>query len=235
MLLDAKDVVAGYGSSQVLRGVSLTVEQGEIVTILGANGAGKTTLVKAIISLVKVLDGRIEFGGERIDGLPCYEIIKRGISVCPEGGQCFPDMSVSKNLFMGAVLLKDKSRTESTLNSVIKLFPVLAKRKTQKAGSLSGGERQMLAIGRALMGRPKLVIMDEPSMGLAPLVVNEIFEIIGSLRDHGVTILLVEQNASKSLKIADRGYVMSVGKIPISGTTKELSKDDHVKKTYLGM
>ena len=235
MLLNVRDVVAGYGSFQALRKVSLCVEKGEIVTLLGANGAGKTTLVKTIVSLVKTSGGEIELAGERIDYLPSYEVIKRGISVCPEGGGCFPEMSVMKNLMMGALLLKDRSIMASEYDRVKQLFPILERRKTQKAGALSGGERQMLAIGRALMGRPKLLLMDEPSLGLAPLVIRSIFEVIAKLPDQGLTILLIEQDALKSLKISDRGYVMELGKITVSGTSSALSEDDRVKKAYLGM
>ncbi len=235
MLLEVKDLVAGYGSFQALRKVSLNVEQGEAVAILGANGAGKTTLVKAIVSLVKALQGKIEFAGERIDLLPSYEVVKRGISICPEGGGCFPEMSVLKNLMVGALLLKDRSIVAGEYERVIRLFPILDRRKGQKAGFLSGGERQMLAIGRALMGRPKLLLMDEPSLGLAPLVIKSIFESIAKLPNQGLTILLIEQDASKSLKIADRGYVMELGKITVAGTCQTLREDERVKKAYLGM
>lgn len=235
MLLEIKNLVAGYGQFQALREVSLNVKQGEIVTLLGANGSGKTTLVKTIASLVKASKGEIIFNGERIDQLPSYEVFKKGISICPEGGGCFPDMSVLKNLIMGTLLMKDRSSMEKEHEQVIELFPILEKRKTQKAGSLSGGERQMLAIGRALMGRPKLLVLDEPSLGLAPLIIKSIFEAIGKLRERGLTILLIEQNASKSLTVADRGYVMELGRILISGASKVLIEDPQVKKAYLGM
>jgi branched-chain amino acid transport system ATP-binding protein len=235
MLLEIKNLVAGYGRFQALREVSLDVEQGEVVTLLGANGAGKTTLVRAMASLIKTSKGEILFNGERITHLPSYEVFKRGISICPEGGGCFPYMTVHKNLMMGTLLIKDSSSIEKEYEQVIELFPVLEKRKTQKAGSLSGGERQMLAIGRALMSRPKLLVLDEPSLGLAPLVIKSIFEVIGKLRDTGLTILLIEQNASKSLKVADRGYVLELGRILISGNSHVLIEDPKVKKAYLGM
>jgi branched-chain amino acid transport system ATP-binding protein len=235
MRLNVTDLVAGYGGFQALRKLSLGVRGGEGVTILGANGAGKTTLVKAIVGLIKPQSGVIEFDGQRIDKLPSNEIIKRGISVCPEGGGSFPDMSVMKNLIIGTIFLKDRFLIKSAYNRVVNLFPELETRKAQKAGSLSGGERQMLAIGRALMGMPRLLLMDEPSLGLAPMVVSNIFKTIRVLRSEGLTIMLVEQNASKSLEIADRGYVMELGRITISGTSEELRCHELVKKAYLGV
>jgi branched-chain amino acid transport system ATP-binding protein len=235
MLLEIKNLVASYGKFQALREVSLNVQKGEIVTILGANGAGKTTLVRSIASLVKVPKGEIIFNGEQITRLPSYEIFKRGISICPEGGGCFPDMTVEKNLTIGSLLIKDSSSIEKEYKQVIEMFPILEKRKMQKAGSLSGGERQMLAIGRALMARPELLILDEPSLGLAPLVIKSIFEVIEELQKKGLTILLIEQNALKSLKVADRGYVLELGKILIDGNSNVLIEDPTVKKAYLGM
>ena len=235
MLLRVRNLVAGYGSYEALRKLSLEVAEAEAVTILGANGAGKTTLVKAIVGLLKPKAGLIEFQDKRIDRLPSYEVFKKGISICPEGGSCFPEMSVLKNLMIGALSLKDRTVVKDAYDRVASLFPILESRRTQKAGFLSGGERQMLAIGRALMGTPKMLLMDEPSLGLAPLVINDIFQAIVKLRAQGLTILLVEQNASKSLKIADRGYVMELGKITISGTSKELSDDERVKEAYLGL
>lgn len=235
MLLEIKNLIASYGKFQALREVSLNVQKGEIVTILGANGAGKTTLVRSIASLVKVPKGEIIFNGEQITRLPSYEIFKRGISICPEGGGCFPDMTVHKNLTIGSLLIKDSSSIEKEYKQVIEMFPILEKRKMQKAGSLSGGERQMLAIGRALMARPELLILDEPSLGLAPLVIKSIFEVIEELQKKGLTILLIEQNALKSLKVADRGYVLELGKILIDGNSNVLIEDPTVKKAYLGM
>lgn len=235
MLLSVRELIAGYGGFQALRMVSLGLEEGEDVTILGANGAGKTTLIKAIVGLIKPQSGTIEFDGNRIDQLPSYEIIKKGICVCPEGGGCFPEMSVIKNLTMGTILLADRSLIKSAYDRVVNLFPQLESRKRQKAGSLSGGERQMLAIGRALMGMPRVLLMDEPSLGLAPMVINNIFRTIGMLHSEGLTIMLVEQNASKSLEIADRGYIMELGKITISGTGDELRCNELVRKAYLGM
>ncbi|MGB9628232.1 MAG: ABC transporter ATP-binding protein [Thermodesulfobacteriota bacterium] len=235
MLLKIKEIVAGYGPFQALRNLSLGLEAGEGVAILGANGAGKTTLVKAIIGLIKLQSGEIEFNGERIDKLPSNEIIKRGISISPEGGGCFPEMSIMKNLMMGAIFLKDKLMVKSAYDRVVTLFPKLETRKTQKAGSLSGGERQMLAIGRALMGKPKVLLMDEPSLGLAPMVVNNIFDTIRVLRSEGLTIMLIEQNAAKSLEITDRGYVIELGRIVLSGTNEELKSHEIVKRAYLGV
>jgi branched-chain amino acid transport system ATP-binding protein len=235
MLLSVRELIAGYGGFQALRMVSLGLKEGEGVTILGANGAGKTTLIKAIVGLIKPQSGTIEFDGNRIDQLPSYEIIKKGICVCPEGGGCFPEMSVIKNLTMGTILLADRSLIKSAYDRVVNLFPQLESRKRQKAGSLSGGERQMLAIGRALMGMPRVLLMDEPSLGLAPMVINNIFRTIGMLHSEGLTIMLVEQNASKSLEIADRGYIMELGKITISGTGDELRCNELVRKAYFGM
>jgi branched-chain amino acid transport system ATP-binding protein len=235
MLLSVRELVAGYGGFQALRMVSLGLEEGEGITILGANGAGKTTLIKTIVGLIRPQSGVVEFEGNRIDQLPSYEIIKKGICVCPEGGGCFPEMSVMKNLTMGTILLADRSLTKDAYDRVINLFPQLESRKSQKAGSLSGGERQMLAIGRALMGVPRVLLMDEPSLGLAPMIINSIFRTIGMLRSEGLTIMLVEQNASKSLEIADRGYIMELGKIIIYGTSDELRCNELVKKAYWGM
>jgi len=235
MLLNVSNIVAGYGSFKALRNVSVNVEEKETIAILGANGAGKTTLIKTVLGLVKVQDGIIKFEGDRIDRLTSTDVVKRGISLCPEGGGCFPEMSVLKNLMLGAIFLKEQSVISDAYKRIMRLFPVLKDREEQKAGSLSGGERQMLAIGRALMARPHLLLLDEPSLGLAPLVCNKIFETISRLRDQGLAIMLVEQNASKSLQVADRGYVIELGEIMISGNTKELREDERVKKAYLGM
>jgi branched-chain amino acid transport system ATP-binding protein len=235
MLLEIWNLVAEYGSFQALREVSLGVDEKEVVTILGANGAGKTTLVKVVVGLVKSKKGRIQFMGDRIDQLSSSQIIPRGIAISPQGGGCFPDMSVMKNLLMGLITSKEKAEVNHLFRGVTDLFPVLEERKNQKAGSLSGGERQMLAIGRALMGSPRLLILDEPSLGLAPLVINSIFGTIERLKGQGLTILLVEQNASKSLKIADRGYVMELGRISIAGTSAELQQDERVKNAYMGL
>jgi branched-chain amino acid transport system ATP-binding protein len=185
--------------------------------------------------LVKVRKGEIFFTGTRIDGLPSYEIIKQGIAVCPEGGGCFAEMTVYKNLLMGALFIKDQAVVEEGFKKVAELFPVLEKRRNQKAGTLSGGERQMLAIGRALMGNPKLLLLDEPSLGLAPIVINDIYQAIERLRHRGLSILLIEQNASKSLKLADRGYVLELGKIVLTGSGEELGRNEQVKKAYFGI
>jgi len=235
MLLSVNKIVSGYGTFNAVRDVSIEIAESEVVVLLGANGAGKTTLVKTIMGLVKAKEGTIEFDGERIEHLPSYEVFKRSISLCLEGGGCFPEMSVYKNLLIGALFQKDRSKVQSSHERVINYFPVLEQRREQKAGSLSGGERQMLAIGRALMSEPKLLILDEPSLGLAPLIINDIYESIKTLKAQGLSIFLVEQNASKSLKVGDRGYVMELGEITITGTSEEISANEKVKEAYFGM
>ena len=235
MLLNVNNIVVKYGSFKALKKVSMHLEEHEMVAILGANGAGKTTLIKSIIGLLKVLDGSIEFDGERIDRLNTTDIIKKHISVCPEGAGCFPEISVLKNLMLGSIFIKGKSVISDTYEKVIRLFPILEQRREQKAGSLSGGERQMLAIGRALMARPSLLLLDEPSLGLAPIVIDSIFETINSLRDQGLAILLIEQNAAKSLQLSDRAYVLELGEVKISGSSEELREDEQIKKAYLGI
>ncbi|HUT42930.1 MAG TPA: ABC transporter ATP-binding protein [Desulfobacterales bacterium] len=235
MLLNISDIVAGYGSFKALRKVSVTVKEHETVTILGANGAGKTTLIKSILGLVKIQEGSIEFNGERIDPLTTTDIVKKGIALCPEGGGCFPEMSVIKNLMLGSIYNKDKNAVSEAYKKVVTLFPLLEARREQKAGSLSGGERQMLAIGRALMSTPRLLLLDEPSLGLAPIVINSIFEAINRLRDEGQSIMLVEQNAAKSLLVADRAYIIELGEVIISGDSETLREDDRIKKAYLGI
>jgi len=235
MLLKINNVVAGYGSFKALRKVSLAIKEHETVTILGANGAGKTTLVKSVIGIVKILEGSIEFDGMRIDRLTTPEIVKKGIALCPEGGDCFPEMSVMKNLMLGSIFIKDKSIIAEGFERIFKLFPILRDRAAQKAGLLSGGERQMLAIGRALMARPRLLLLDEPSMGLAPLVIDLIFQTISSLRDEGQAVMLIEQNAAKSLQVANRAYVIELGEVKISGGSEELKEDERVKQAYLGI
>ena len=217
MGLSVRELIAGYGAFQALRMVSLDVEEGEGVTILGANGAGKTTLVKTIVGLIKPQSGVIEFDGHRIERLPSYQVIKKGICVCPEGGGCFPEMSVMKNLMMGTVLLADRLFIKNAYDRVVNLFPQLESRKTQKAGSLSGGERQMLAIGRALMGMPRVLLMDEPSLGLAPMVISNIFKTIGTLHSEGLTIMLVEQNAKNHWKLLTEGTSWNWERLPFLG------------------
>lgn len=232
-MLLLNDLNVFYGSFASLKNVSLNIKERETVCILGANGAGKTTLIKAICGIIKPYSGSIEFNGERIEKLPSGEIIEKGICVCPEGAGCFPTMTVEINLMLGAFTRHDNALIQKDYKKIIDLFPILGKRKNQLAGSLSGGERQMLAIGRALMGNPKLLMFDEPSLGLAPLIVKSIYKTLELLKKDEATILLVEQNAAKSLKLSDRGYVMELGQIIISGTSKELLENENVKSAYI--
>jgi len=223
-----------YGVIQALKQVSLEVNAGEIVALIGANGAGKTTLLHAISGLVKKSEGDIEFLDHSLGKATSRVIVSKGITQVPEGRRIFPDMSVTENLLMGAYLRKDKKGIEEDILKVFERFPRLEERKKQLAGTLSGGEQQMLAMGRALMARPKLLLLDEPSMGLSPLLVKEIFSIITEINQQGTTVLLVEQNARMALQIADRAYVMENGNIVLSGTGKELAAADEIKKAYLG-
>jgi branched-chain amino acid transport system ATP-binding protein len=234
-MLNVKKVSASYGKVRVLREVSFKVKKKEIVALLGANGAGKTTMLKTISGLMRPTSGIVEFLGTRIDGiLPCH-IVKRGISQVPEGGKPFPDMSVHENLEMGAYGDATWKLRKETFEHVYKTFPILRERAGQLARTLSGGERQMLAMGRSLMARPRLCMFDEPSYGLAPLLVQELFKFIEALREQGVTILLVEQNTRHALEIADRAYVLEDGRIVLEGNSAELLHNDHVKKAYLGL
>jgi branched-chain amino acid transport system ATP-binding protein len=235
MLLEIKNLTAQYKAFEALRDINLEIAEGECVTILGANGAGKTTLARALLSTVKITKGEIGFEGARIDGLKNYDIVKRGIAICPEGGSCFPELTVQKNLMLGSILLESKLLIENCYEKVKGLFPILEERKNQTAGLLSGGERKMLAIGRSLMSNPKLLVLDEPSLGIAPKVVSQIFKTISMLRDSGLAILLIEQNAARSLSVAQRGYVLELGKIIISGPSSDLVTNDAVKSAYLGM
>ena len=233
-LLKVENVAASYGSIVALKSVSLEVYEGEIVTIVGANGAGKTTLLSCISGLMPY-KGSIAFKGEKLGGkIDSAGIVERGVIQVPEGRQIFSDMTVHENLLMGAYSRKKGDNIQPELDEVYELFPRLAERRDQKGGSLSGGEQQMLAMGRALMSKPKLIVMDEPSMGLSTIFVNEIFDIIKEVRKTGTTVLLVEQNAKKALEIADRAYVLETGKILLSGDAKELMNDDAVKKAYRG-
>jgi branched-chain amino acid transport system ATP-binding protein len=234
-LLDVQEIDVFYGDAQALYGVSLTVNGGEIVTLLGANGAGKSTTLRSVSGLLQPRGGHILFGGDRLDEVPAYELIGRGIAHVPEGRRIFPGMTVLENLNMGAyhpAVWQDRARR---LADVVELFPILGERREQLAGTLSGGEQQMLAIGRALMAEPRLLMLDEPSLGLAPRLVGYIFQVIGEIRDQGVTILLVEQNASMALRIADRGYVLETGRVALSGTGEELIDNQHVRQAYLGL
>lgn len=233
-MLEIKNLNVHYGVIQALKGISFTVNEGEIVTLIGANGAGKTTTLRTISGLIKPTDGSIMYKGDDITKLSAPKRVVRGISHAPEGRRIFPAMSVLENLELGAFLRKDRAEIQKDINSVYERFPILGDRRKQRAGTLSGGEQQMLAIGRALMSNPSILLLDEPSMGLAPLLVKEIFNIIKEINDAGTTVLLVEQNASMALSIANRAYVIETGTIGISGTGEELSKSDEIKKAYLG-
>ncbi len=233
-LLTVEGIEAYYGSIQALKGLSFTVPQGSIVTLLGANGAGKSTTLKCISGLVSPTRGTVAFRGRRIDGLPSEEIVRLGISHVPEGRELFPELTVLENLKMGAYTRTDKRKIQHALDQLYAHFPLLAERRSQLAGTLSGGEQQMLAIGRALMAEPALMLLDEPSLGLAPMLVEEIFHIIREIHESGTTVLLVEQNANQALSIADYGYVLETGTISLAGDSRQLLKDDHVRRSYLG-
>lgn len=233
-MLEIKDLHVSYGAIKALTGVSLSVKDGELVTLIGANGAGKTTTLHTISGLLKANSGSIYMDGRDIQKMPAHEIISLGMAHVPEGRHVFAQMTVLENLYMGAYIIKDKSKVEENLECVFAHFPRLKERSRQLAGTLSGGEQQMLATGRALMTNPKILLMDEPSMGLSPLLVSEIFSIIKELQKAGITILLVEQNAKMALSIADRAYVLENGKITISGQAAEMLNDERVKKAYLG-
>ena len=233
-LLKINDLKVRYGNIRALKGISLEVNEGEIVTLIGSNGAGKSTTMNTISGIVRANEGTVEFQGENITKLGSDQVVKRGIILSPEGRQVFPFMSVAENLAMGAITCDDKELTKKNFEFVYDLFPILKERQKQAAGTLSGGEQQMLAMSRALMSHPKLMMLDEPSMGLAPILVDQIFEIIKELHRNGTTILLVEQNARKALQIADRAYVLETGNITLTGTGAELASSDAVKKAYLG-
>jgi branched-chain amino acid transport system ATP-binding protein len=233
-LLVIEDLRAGYGRIDVLHGISLAVPEGQIVTIIGANGAGKTTTLLAISGIVRPRQGRIVFAGQPIERLRPFEIVQAGISQSPEGRKIFPRMSVLENLQMGAYTRNDKAGIHRDIDHAYELFPVLKERQQQLGGTLSGGEQQMLAVARALMARPKLLLLDEPSLGLAPLIVLKIFEVVRRLNAEGIAVLLVEQNARQALKLAHRGYVLETGAITISGTGQELLHDERVQDAYLG-
>ena len=234
VILELENVHTYYGAIQALRGITLDVREGEIVTLLGANGAGKSTTLRSINGLNHPRRGRIVFRGDDITQVPPHDIVSRGISQSPEGRKLFPRMTVLENLEMGAFQRKDRSDLKGDMDRVFALFPRLAERKTQKAGTLSGGEQQMCAIGRALMARPKLLMLDEPSMGLAPIFVEKVFETIVEINEQGTPILLVEQNALMALEVADRGYVLETGAIVLADDAKALRENEQVRKTYLG-
>lgn len=231
-MLKVTDLSVNYGHVEALRGVSIRVEKGQIVSIIGANGAGKSTLLRTISGLVKPLSGTVEFMGERLPD-KAHKIVAKGIVQVPEGRKTFSGLTIRDNLLVGGYLFKGKE-LERDLEEQYKLFPILEERKNQFAGTLSGGEQQMLAVARGLMSRPKILLLDEPSMGLAPIIVNQIYELIARIRDSGITVLLVEQNARKALGICDFAYVLENGKINLSGTGEELLRSDEVRKAYLG-
>ena len=233
-MLKVDDINVYYGNIRALNGMSLEVNEGEIVTLIGANGAGKSTLLKTISGLLKPKMGKILYNDQSIGGKPVQSIVKMGISHVPEGRRVFANMSIEENLQLGAYLRKDKNGIKQDMNKVYELFPRLLERKKQLSGTLSGGEQQMLAMGRALMAKPQLLLLDEPSMGLAPILVKQIFTIIEEINKTGTTILLVEQNANLALSIADRGYVVETGRIVLSGTAEELNASEEIKNAYLG-
>ncbi|WP_227763436.1 ABC transporter ATP-binding protein [Zhaonella formicivorans] len=233
-MLKIENVDVYYGAIHALKGLSLEVNSGEIVTLIGANGAGKSTTLKTISGLIRPKKGEIFFEGQKITSAPAQEIVKKGISQVPEGRRVFANLTVLENLELGAYLRTDKAGIKDTLDKVFAKFPRLKERIGQRAGTLSGGEQQMLAMGRALMSRPKLLLLDEPSMGLAPILVKEIFSIIKEINEAGTTILLVEQNAHMALSIANRAYVLETGRIVASGPAKELAESEQIKKAYLG-
>ena len=233
-MLELADVHAYYGNIRALRGVSLSVAPGEIVTLIGTNGAGKTTTLRTILGTVRPHRGTVSFNGHRLDTLTTNRIVRLGIAQSPEGRRIFPRMTVLENLELGAFVRPDREAIAPDLERVFTLFPRLRERATQKGGTLSGGEQQMLAIGRALMGKPRLLLLDEPSMGLAPLIVKQIFDIVSEINGEGVTVLLVEQNAAQALALANRGYVLETGEIVLQGTGSELLADDRVRAAYLG-
>jgi branched-chain amino acid transport system ATP-binding protein len=232
-LLEVDGIHAHYGSIEALKGVSLTVDEGEVVTLIGSNGAGKSTTLRSISGLTPASTGTITFGGEQITRVPAHEIVSRGIALVPEGRHCFPRMTVRENLDLGAFRRRGPTLGED-LERVFELFPRLQERERQKAGTMSGGEQQMLAIGRALMARPKLLMLDEPSMGIAPILVQRIYETIKEINRQGMTILLVEQNANYALELAARGYVLETGQVALADSSEQLRVDPQVQRAYLG-
>ena len=235
MLLEVNNLNAGYGFLQILRDVSLTVDTGEYVCLVGPNGAGKSTTLKTIAGLIKPMSGEIRFRGEKISGLPGNRVSRKGIAFVSEEMNLFVNMTVQENLNMGAYTIKDKKRIRERLDTIFALFPRLVERKNQLAGTMSGGERKMLAIARGLMSDPSLLLIDEPSFGLAPILTDSVFESLDTLKNHGVTIMLVEQNVTKTLAVTDRGYVLENGRIGLQGASKDLACDAHVRKVFLGV
>jgi branched-chain amino acid transport system ATP-binding protein len=234
-LLEIDDLSVRYGALVAVRDVSLRVEAGEIVTVIGANGAGKSSLLGAVAGLVPPARGRIAFDGREVTGLPAERIVRLGIALSPEGRRVFPGLTVADNLRLGAASRRDREGIAADRRHVLELFPLLEERLWQAAGTLSGGQQQMLAIGRALMSRPRLLLLDEPSLGLAPIIVERIFELIRLLREQGTTILLVEQNVHRALDLADRAYVLSTGRVDVSGTAAEVRSSNDVERAYLGV
>lgn len=233
-MLEIKDLEVYYGMIKAIKGVSFEVNEGEVIALIGANGAGKTTILHTITGLLEAKKGSVSFDGKDITKVPAHKIVSMGMAHVPEGRRVFANLSVLQNLKMGAYTRKDKNEIEETLKTVYKRFPRLEERKNQLAGTLSGGEQQMLAMGRALMSHPRIILMDEPSMGLSPIFVNEIFDIIKEVSSSGTTVLLVEQNAKKALSISDRAYVLETGNIVLEGKAEELLNNDSIKKAYLG-
>jgi branched-chain amino acid transport system ATP-binding protein len=234
-MLELRDIDAGYGPTSILHGVSLSVETGEVVTIVGGNGAGKTTTLRTIAGLIKPTRGSILFEGEDITGLSAHEVVERGITLIPEGRQLFPDMTVKENLLMGAYRKAARSTQSDTLEEVMDLFPRIRERLDQRASSLSGGEQQMVAIARGMMAKPKLLMFDEPSLGLAPIVVSQVFDVIAQIEATGATVLIVEQNVFHTLKAAHRGYVLENGEVVLTDSADALLTNDHVRQAYLGI
>lgn len=233
-MLEVKDLEVYYGVIQAIKGISFHVDKGEIIALIGANGAGKTTTLHTVTGLLSPKKGKVIFEGKDITKVPAHKIVAMGMAHVPEGRRVFAELSVYENLKMGAYTRSDKAEIEESLKNIYQRFPRLEERKNQMAGTLSGGEQQMLAMGRALMSKPSIILMDEPSMGLSPILVNEIFDIIRSVSESGTTVLLVEQNAKKALSIADRAYVLETGNITLEGRAKDLLEDDSIKKAYLG-
>jgi branched-chain amino acid transport system ATP-binding protein len=233
-MLEVQGLKVAYGKILAVKGISFSVEEGEVVTLIGTNGAGKTTTLRTISGLLRPTHGQIRFRGNRIDETPAHEIVGLGIAQSPEGRRIFPKLSVEENLLLGAFSRRDGAAVTKDLHAAYELFPILGERRKQPSGTFSGGEQQMLAMGRAMMSRPKLLMLDEPSMGLSPIMMQRIMSTVRTLQEQGTTILLVEQNAQAALKLANRGFVLEVGKIVLSGTGEELLVNDEVRKAYLG-
>ncbi|MFG2866337.1 ABC transporter ATP-binding protein [Streptomyces sp. NPDC048338] len=233
-LLEVEDLRVAYGKIEAVKGISFSVEAGQVVSLIGTNGAGKTTTLRTLSGLIKPTSGKITFDGQELNGIPAHKVVSLGMAHSPEGRHIFPRLSIAENLQLGAFLRKDKDGIEKDIERAYDLFPILGERRKQAAGTLSGGEQQMLAMGRALMSQPKLLMLDEPSMGLSPIMMQKIMSTIATLKAEGMTILLIEQNAQAALSLADYGYVLEVGTIKLSGTGQDLLHDDDVRKTYLG-